>query len=202
MTVEENTFRFGPYTDGKSYTLYPNTSRYITVDGKRLKYMPWLLRHVDSITMSVKGTTATMGIPTKPATMSQVFDTSGPVRTFKISGRRYDWEEKISNWDFIFTECNFAQDDIHPETGEMCYLGLVWLFHPLQILQKGYNFISTYPSTDKRFPYKVGGYNVSITGLTATFSEMEPGLLEYNITLTERVQTNEATYTPYEKDSS
>lgn len=196
----EYTYRFGPYTDGISYVYKPHTTEYITIGGKRVKYMPWLLRHVDSITMSVQGTTATMGIPTKPATLSQVFDTSGPVRTFKISGRRYDWEETVSNWDFLFTEANFATDDVYLSKGECCFVGLVWLFHPLQILQKGYNFTATYPPNDKRYPYKLGGYNVSITGLSATFSETEPGLLEYTITLTERVQSSESTYTPYGVD--
>lgn len=196
----EITYRFGPYADGMSYIYKPNTSQYITIGGKRVKYMPWLLRHVDSITMSVNGTTTTMGIPTKPATMSQVFDTSGPVRTIKISGRRYDWEESISNWDFIFTEANFSTDDMYPSKGEMCYIGLVWLFHPLQILQKGYTFTIVNPDRDNRYPYKPEGYNVSITGLSATFSEVEPGLLEYTITLTERVKTTESTYTPYVVD--
>lgn len=197
----EHAYRFGPYTDGKSYIFKPGTTNYLTIDGKRVRYMPWLLRHVDSITMSVQGTTSTLGIPTKPATKAQVFDTSGPVRTFKISGKRYDWEENISNWDFLFTEANFAKDDVYPQLqGDNCYVGLVWLFHPMQILQKGYQFTATYPPGDKRYPYKLGGYNVSITGLSATFSETEPGLLEYTITLTERVKTTESTYTPYSYD--
>lgn len=194
--ASENTYRFGPYTDGVSPAV-DRGGQPIIIDGKTLIYMPWLLRHVDSITMTVQGTTSVIGIPTRPATSAQVFDTSGPVRTFKISGRRYDWEEDISNWDFIFTETNFAKDSEYPQKGTMCYIGLAWLFYPLQILQKGYNFTIISPPGDKRLPYKLGGYNVSITGLSATFSETEPGLLEYSITLTERIQTTETSYVPY-----
>lgn len=205
--MSDYSFRFGPYTDATYYQYKPGSiTAFMTIGGKRVMFMPWLLKHVDSITMSVQGSTSTLGIPSKPATMSQVFDTSGPVRTFKITGRRYDWEENVSNWDFLFTEANFAIDEQFPtiasqSNNQVCYIGLVWLFYPLQILQKGYNFSIVQPtSDDNRFPHKLGGYNVSITGLSATFSESEPGLLEYSITLTERIQTTERTYTPYKAD--
>ncbi|MFA5744505.1 MAG: hypothetical protein WC936_06855 [Candidatus Nanoarchaeia archaeon] len=169
---------------------------------------PWELKHVDSISMSISGTTSTMGLPDKPASRTQIFDTSGPVRTFKITGKRYDWEETISNWDFINTELNFATDvDIgnSPDGHGYCYIGISWLFSKIQVVQKGYCFyIGNTDSTDNRFIYFVPdgsesqkGWNVAVTAMSATFSDTVPGLLEYSITLTERFKYGETLYKPY-----
>lgn len=211
---------------------------------------PWELKHVDSITMSISGQTSTMGVPNKPASRTQIFDTGGPVRTFKISGRRYDWEEEVSNWDFVNTQLNVAKDSVYTDK-KYVYVGMSWLLSNMQVLLKGYTFnivnsdvndkrfiFTAMPSTsdcitvedigdvpsnsdgiytgimyyitkEKKF-YKQGekalveypvpedtGYNVALTAFSASFSESEPGLMEYSITAVERFKNGDKLYNVY-----
>lgn len=233
-------------------------SKYMSVGGEKIYLCPWELKHIDSITMSLAGSTSTMGIPNKPASRTQIFDTGGPVRTFKISGRRYDWEENVSNWDFVNTQFNLASDSEYPSTNPFSYVGLSWLLSTMQILLKGYQFyIGNDDTTDKRFlssePYSLeyaiplavvpealphnegaiikytgdtgtyvenayyicdvgesssarwvryipsadNGFNVALTSLSTTFSESEPGLMSYSISLTERYKNGTKLYQPY-----
>lgn len=209
MTDSKYKFRFGTY--GSNSPFKYKGQNIVTQDGYNVYLCPWELKHVDSITMSVQGTTATMGIPNKPSSKTQIFDTSGCVRTFKISGRRYDWEEEISNWDFVNTQYNFAKDqdigDSPSPDGKFCYIGLNWLLSNMQVLLKGYVFsIINSDQTDNRFIYKNPvitsgmpdqGYNVALIGLSANFSESEPGLLEYTLTVVERFQRGDTFYKPY-----
>ena len=77
----------------------------------------------------------------------------------------------------------------------------------MQVLLKGYVFsIINSDTTDNRFIYKKPlvisgmpeqGYNVALTGISANFSETEPGLLEYSLTLVERFQKGDTFYKPY-----
>lgn len=218
-----------------------------------LKYVylcPWELKHVDSISVGVSGQSATMGIPNKPASRTQIFDTGGPVRTFKITGKRYDWEEEVSNWNFIYEQLNLANDSDYKDK-KYTYIGMSWLLSNMQVLLKGYAFnISNSDPTDLRFMYKsipssssvfhvsassalpsnsdgtyndifayVDGekqfylgilntwkkyelpedtcYNVALTAFNASFSETEPGLIEYSITLTERFENGNNLYNVY-----
>lgn len=230
-------------------------SKVVIVDdgtGKTMKAYPcpWELKHVDSITMSISGQTSTMGVPNKPASRTQIFDTGGPVRTFKISGRRYDWEEEVSNWDFLNTQLNVAYDPVYKDK-KYVYVGMSWLLSNMQTLLKGYTFnivnsdvddnryiftsmpstsdcivvdsISDVPSNSdgiytgimyyitnlKKF-YKQGsaslaeyqvpddtGYNVGLTAFSASFSETEPGLMEYSITAVERFKNGDKLYNVY-----
>ena len=233
-------------------------SKYMSVGGEKIYLCPWELKHIDSITMSLAGSTSTLGIPNKPASRTQIFDTGGPVRTFKISGRRYDWEENVSNWDFVNTQFNLASDSEYPSTHPFTYVGLSWLLSTMQILLKGYQFyIGNDDTTDKRFlssePYSLeyaislavvpealphnegaiikytgdaetyvknayyicdvgesssarwvryippadNGFNVALTSLSTTFSESEPGLMSYSISLTERYKNGTKLYQPY-----
>ena len=202
-------FRFGTY--GSNSPFKYKGINVVTSEGDKVYLCPWELKHVDSITVSCSGSTATMGIPNQPQSRTQIFDTSGCVRTFKISGRRYDWEEDISNWDFVNKQYNFAKDpalgDSPQSDGKYCYIGLNWLLQNMQVLLKGYVFsIINTDYNDNRFIYKKPnisagvpdqGYNVALTGVSVTFSETEPGMLEYSLTLTERFKRGENIYKPY-----
>lgn len=241
---------------GRSYDADTKTvSKVVLVDdgtGKTMKAYtcPWELKHVDSITMSISGQTSTMGVPNKPASRTQIFDTGGPVRTFKISGRRYDWEEEVSNWDFVNTQLNVAKDSVYTDK-KYVYVGMSWLLSNMQVLLKGYTFnivnsdvddkrfiftampstsdcitvknIEDIPSnsngtytgimyyiTDEKKFYKQGekalaeypvpedtGYNVALTAFSASFSESEPGLMEYSITAVERFKNGDKLYNVY-----
>lgn len=218
--------------------------------GKFIILCPWELKHVTALTVSVSGQTSTMGIPNKPASRTQIFDTGGPVRTFKITGKRYDFEENVSNWDFINTQFNNAKDSEYGNSENsddtFTYVGISWLFSNLQVILKGYTFnIRNADPRDKRFihganpskefanegeslpdaddifegtvfyvkgvgfykctdgvwkPFELKedtGYNVAITGFNASFSESEPGLLDYTITCVERMEYGNKLYNAY-----
>lgn len=238
------------------------------LDGTSGRYVilcPWELKHVTGLTVSVSGQTSTMGIPNKPASRTQIFDTGGPVRTFKITGRRYDFEERVSNWDFINKQFNMACDSEYGSSDNtddsFAYVGISWLFSNLQVVLKGYTFnirnsdprdrrfihgqnpsstyanrisstsdlpslssmsdddkkklegVTFYLGTENRFyrcvknssgyAYEVWeikedtGYNVAITGFNASFSESEPGLLDYTITCVERMEYGDKLYNAY-----
>lgn len=234
---------------------YDTRNEYVWIkdeDGKlnEVYLCPWELKHVESISVGISGQTATMGIPNKPASRTQIFDTGGPVRTFKISGKRYDWEEEVSNWDFIYTQLNLARDSDYKDK-KYTYVGISWLLSNMQVLLKGYAFnISNSDPTDLRFMHKsfpttssvfhvstqaelpsnssgaydgiyayvdsekrfyVGQtriwkeyslpedtcYNVALTAFNASFSETEPGLIEYSFTLTERFKNGNNLYNVY-----
>ena len=198
-------YRFGTY--GSKQPL-KNNGTDVIIQNTRVYLCPWQLKHVDTISVSVGGSTATMGIPNKPQSRTQIFDTSGPTLTFKISGRRYEQEETISNWDFVNTQFNFQQDEEFgvPASGELyCYIGLNWLLSCMQILLKGYVlYIDNSKPNDTRFIFKRSttsppeeGYNVALTSVNTTFSETEPGLLEYSLTLVMRFKRGECLYKPY-----
>ena len=194
-----------------------------------------------------------MGIPNKPASRTQIFDTGGAVRTIKISGKRYDNEEAVSNWDFIYNQFNVAKDSEYKGKDEYTYIGISWLLSTIQVLLKGYTFnIRSSGMDDFRYPFKTNpkledcivassitelpvdpegdiynglfgyttdtkkyyrgagsgwveyhpiedtGYNVALTGFNSTFSESQPGLLEYSLTLTERFKNGNNIYSPYD----
>lgn len=198
-------FRFGTYGSKQPFMF---NGSYVMIDGKKVYLCPWQLKHVDTITLSVQGSTATMGIPNKPSSRTQIFDTSGPTLTFKISGRRYEQEEAISNWDFVNTQFNFQEDEEFgiPASGQQyCYIGLNWLLSCMQILLKGYIFyIDNSNTNDTRFIFQNStsqppqeGYNVALTQVNTTFSESEPGLLEYSLTLVMRFKRGDCLYKPY-----
>ena len=90
----------------------PRIIKVLDDDGNKVfAYLcPWELKHVESISVTISGQTSTMGIPNKPASRTQIFDTGGAIRTIKISGKRYDYEENVSNWDFIYNQYNVAED--------------------------------------------------------------------------------------------
>lgn len=236
---------------GGDIVMIPKTVKVVNKDGNTVDaYLcPWELKHIESISTTISGQTSTMGIPNKPASRTQIFDTGGAVRTIKINGKRYDNEEAVSNWDFIYTQFNVAYDSEY--TGkEYTYIGISWLLSTIQVLLKGYTFnIRSSGMTDFRYPFDTNprmedcivvdkyadlpedpiftglygyakdakgyyryngyswqaftfredtGYNVALTGFNSTFSESQPGLLEYSLTLTERFKNGDNIYNPYD----
>lgn len=236
---------------GGDIVMIPKTVKVVDKDGNTVDaYLcPWELKHIESISTTISGQTSTMGIPNKPASRTQIFDTGGAVRTIKINGKRYDNEEAVSNWDFIYTQFNVAYDSEY--TGkEYTYIGISWLLSTIQVLLRGYTFnIRSSGMTDFRYPFDTNprvedcivvdkfadlpkdpiftglygytkdtkgyyryngsawqtftfkddtGYNVALTGFNSTFSESQPGLLEYSLTLTERFKNGDNIYNPYD----
>ena len=228
----------------------PRIIKVLDDDGNKVfAYLcPWELKHVESISVTISGQTSTMGIPNKPASRTQIFDTGGAIRTIKISGKRYDYEENVSNWDFIYNQYNVAEDSEY-KGKKYTYIGISWLLSTIQVLLKGYTFnVRSSGFTDFRYPYTTNptlsdcimvdsvsqlpsgaifeglfgyakdvkkiyqnrngtwwtyipiedtGYNVALTGFNSTFSESQPGLLDYSLTLTERFKNGNSLYNPY-----
>ena len=236
---------------GGDIVMIPKIVKVVDKDGNTVDaYLcPWELKHVESISTTISGQTSTMGIPNKPASRTQIFDTGGAVRTIKINGKRYDNEEAVSNWDFIYTQFNVAYDSEYIGK-EYTYIGISWLLSTIQVLLRGYTFnIRSSGMTDFRYPFDTNprmedcivvdkfadlpkdsiftglygyakdtkgyyryngsawqtftfkedtGYNVALTGFNSTFSESQPGLLEYSLTLTERFKNGDNIYNPYD----
>ena len=240
---------------GGDIVMIPKTVKVVDKDGNTVDAYPcpWELKHVESISTTISGQTSTMGIPNKPASRTQIFDTGGAVRTIKISGKRYDNEEAVSNWDFIYNQFNVAKDSEYKGKDEYTYIGISWLLSTIPVLLKGYTFnIRSSGMADFRYPFKTNpkledcivassitelpvdpegdiynglfgyttdtkkyyrgagsgwveyhpiedtGYNVALTGFNSTFSESQPGLLEYSLTLTERFKNGNNIYSPYD----
>ena len=236
---------------GGDIVMIPKTVKVVDKDGNTVDaYLcPWELKHVESISVTISGQTSTMGIPNKPASRTQIFDTGGAVRTIKVNGKRYDNEEAVSNWDFIYTQFNVAYDSEYIGK-EYTYIGISWLLSTIQVLLRGYTFnIRSSGMADFRYPFDTNprmedcivvdkyadlpedpiftglygyakdakgyyryngyswqaftfredtGYNVALTGFNSTFSESQPGLLEYSLTLTERFKNGDNIYNPYD----
>ena len=236
---------------GGDIVMIPKTVKVVDKDGNTVDaYLcPWELKHIESISVTISGQTSTMGIPNKPASRTQIFDTGGAVRTIKVNGKRYDNEEAVSNWDFIYTQFNVAYDSEYIGK-EYTYIGISWLLSTIQVLLRGYTFnIRSSGMADFRYSFDTNprmedcivvdkfadlpkdsiftglygyakdtkgyyrydgsawqtftfkddtGYNVALTGFNSTFSESQPGLLEYSLTLTERFKNGDNIYNPYD----
>ena len=184
-----------PHTE---YTAYGTK----TISGP-LILKPWHLKHVKSIQeVGATPMTSKIGVPDKPAECAQVFDIGGPVRTFTISGERYDNEEEVSNLDFVMTQFNpqhlntteyipFTENEL---SSTYYSIGIEWLTSTMQATMKGYMFarISSEYVTDDRVPVELlkDGYgevfNVGITNFSFEMSSETPGLMTYTITVVGR----------------
>lgn len=175
-----------------------------TIPAGTIRLKPWKLRHVKSI-QETQSTmlTSKLGIPDKPAECAYVFDVGGPIRTFTISGERYDSEEEVSNLDFIFTQFNkqtINSTEYYPFTGiaiggTYYSVGLEWLTSTMQATLKGYVYrvVSSTGETDDRTPVEQFSdatfgeeFNVGITNISFEMSSENPGLMTYTITAVAR----------------
>lgn len=180
-----------------------------------IQIRPWHLKHVKSIQESESTMlTSKIGIPDKPAECAYVFDVGGPIRTFTISGERYDHEEEVSNLDFVLTQ--FNQQTLNSvehipfttDTLPAAYysVGIEWLTSTMQATMKGYLFarIASKYVTDDRVPVEAlaDGYgeifNVGITNFSFEMSSENPGLMTYTITAVVRnIYPDGETYREY-----
>lgn len=155
-------------------------------------YMPWELKHVTGIQQSITGNTITIGIPNKPATRTQIFDTMGPMRTIKISGVRNDHEEDISNYDFINTQNNYVTYNGRTRV----QVGIAWLLSTMQVNKKGYLYeVEELDSSLNLYPGERA--NVAITAFSSSYDPDKPHLLNYTISLVERRSVGTTLYSQY-----
>lgn len=176
--------------------------------------VPWELKHVKSYKETCSGACSTVGLPNKPSECVMIYDTGGAVRNFSLTGCRYDWEEQISNMDFIHKQFNiYNKSSIYPFNYEkvdetVCSIGIEWLLSNLQSTLHGYTFRISMPSeyshlNDKRVYIDNTGtldytVNVGITGFNYSFSSEDPNIMEYTINFAERnVYDNGPIYRQY-----
>lgn len=170
----------------------------------------WNLNHITSIYTEVSKKTTPFGAPTLPARSVMVFDMEGPVRKFKLEGVRFDQEEPISNWDFIFAR-SVQMRGIHrlgPTTiTNPFFTGIEWATSTIQTNAPYTFFIYYRPDTSlnghtpEDLPNKAdliadinaddnayiqGEFCVSVTNLSFKFDPKNIGLMTYSIELTER----------------
>lgn len=170
------------------------------------KFRPWYLRHVQSFGVSIGSQSTEIGIPGKPPDRAQIFDMSGPVRTFQITGKWLDYEEEITNTEFFFMGNNLENkmyskkyNWFNPITKKLepnCVsMSLTQLFSMVQASIPGF-FFGIYEkiktgdggSTDPEDNLiEVGKYNVALTSINGEYTQ-NPGELIYSLTLIERAQ--------------
>lgn len=170
------------------------------------KPRPWKLNHVLSYGVTIDSKSTEVGIPTVGPEGAMVFDVSGPVREFTITGVRYDNEEEISNIDFIFSLIseNYTWIDEYGISHENCFsAGLAGMFSLLQVGIRGFVFavLSSemdenfetkwipnpsvdYPGDDEDFLIETGIYNVAFNGLEMEYLP-QPGGIKYTIRMIE-----------------
>ena len=160
-------------------------------------YRPWTLKHC-SIDVEVAGMDTAIGVPNYPARACNIFDMSGPTRTFKIKGTRIDSEEFFSNYDFIHTQFNVKtiNEGLKSERFET-YVGMEWLLSSLQVQLTGFllRIVSSSPyhpqpsTTPNGYQgqgrFVEGEFNIGYGGISNTIGEMYNSI-DYQITLLER----------------
>ena len=141
-------------------------------------YSPWEFKHVESIDIGMSKNVSVFGLPTKSSMATQTFDMAGAVRTFSLKFTRFDYEEDISNWDFMYTKNN--------KVGNKLYKGLDWFTSQLQVTRP-YRFQIAWVG-DEPDPKQIitGTWNVSFTGVSFNINSDNPGMGTFTIDLVER----------------
>lgn len=163
---------------------------------KIIKIRPWHLKHVQSYEVSIDSQSTEIGIPTVPPDRAQIFDMSGPVRTFEISGVRYDYEEEVSNMDFLFSKPEKSPEYNwkNPVTGaveEGCIsMGIISMFSIVQASCPGF-LLGIFPKIksptvdEEDDLIETGQYNVALSNVSMEYLD-RPGGISYSISLIER----------------
>lgn len=171
-----------------------------------IKIRPWHLRHVLDFGVSIDSQSTEIGIPTKPPEEALIFDMSGPVREFNISGVRYDYEEEVSNMDFMFknTSPKYSWETESGGIEEGCVsVGITTMFSLIQASIPGFYFgifssiNSNNPSAGEDYSgvdlIETGHYNVALSGVNFEYLK-NPGGISYNFTLIERREMGRYNY--------
>lgn len=161
---------------------------------------PWHLRHVTEFSTKVDTTTVEMGIPGRPPSDIQVFQTQGVKREIDISGIRMDGEEYVSNLQFLFGlySPEYPHDDMTgtPPTN-VTSTGLIPMVSVVQSATAKYKLIikrrnrGGLSAVDDSLP--TGVYNVSLTGINIQFMQQK-GALSYRLKLLVGTETS---YVPF-----
>lgn len=163
---------------------------------------PWHLRHVTEFNTRVDTTTVEMGIPGRPPSDIQVFQTQGVKREINISGIRVDGEEYVSNLQFLFAlfSPEYPHDDMSGTTTNAVSAGLTSMVSVVQSATAKYKLIikrrnnENLSAVDDSLP--TGIYNVSLTGFSIQFMQQK-GTMSYRLKLLVGTETS---YVPFSEN--
>ena len=168
--------------------------RYFLWDPNNPLYQVWELKHVETIRFTVSKQSQATGLPTKSSNATQVFEMQGPTAQFQLSFVRFDYEEDVSNWDFMFTKD-------YKKNGKR-YKGIDWYTAQLQTTRP-YKFAITWdennldtlcnpldsnnqPIASELGQIPLGNWKVSVNNISFSIDAENPGKASFSITLTER----------------
>lgn len=103
---------------------------------------------------------------------------TGAVRKFSITFTRFDYEEDVSNWDFMYTKNNRVNNKI--------YKGLDWFTAQLQVSHP-YRFQIAWTGDEedpKQLP--TGTWDVSLGKVSFDIDQSQLGMGRFSIDLVER----------------
>lgn len=151
-------------------------------DPSESQYQYWTLKHVESIRFSLNKSSQPYGIPTKSSSATQIFENQGPTCQINLDFVRFDYEEDVPNWDFMFTKGY--------KVGSAKYKGIDWYTSKLQTTRP-YRLIIYWErdfldgTTDPGI-VPTGTWDVSINSISYNMSPTNPGMGEFSITMVER----------------
>ena len=144
-------------------------------------YTAWELNHVTSMKFSIKKELTTYGLPTKSTNATQSFEMKGPVQQISISFVRFDYEEPISNWDFMYKQ--------NINLNGKLYKGIDWYTSRMQTTRP-YKFaiqwVPDYVGDTDPECTPTGIWNVSITGIDFQIDNKNMGMATFSIDMVER----------------
>lgn len=164
--------------------------KYMLWDPNESRYSMWELKHVESFKAGISKSSQARGIPTKSSGATQVFEMQGPVATFELSFTRFDYEEDVPNWDFLFTKDYIVRSSSNADNIGKRYKGIDWYTARLQTTRP-YRFAIVWvpdsidPEEDPGL-IPTGSWNVAVTNITYDVDSTQHGMGSFRINLTER----------------
>lgn len=170
-------------------------------DTTMIPIKPWHLRHVTNFRTSMNTTTVEMGIPGRPPSEIQVFQTQGVLREITLSGIRMDGEEYISNLQFVFGRYSdlYPHDDMSGNIENASSVGLSAMASVVQAGIEKYKLIIRrrdrgVPVSEVEDSLPVGVYDVALTGINVEFLQGR-GAISYNMRLMVGINTSSVPFT-------
>lgn len=156
--------------------------RYFIWDPNNSQYQIWELKHVESIRFGLSKTSQAYGIPTKSSSATQVFENQGPVGQIAVDFVRFDYEEDVPNWDFMYAKSY--------KVGSRRYQGIDWYTSRLQTTRP-YKFAIVWEAdaidgANDPGIAPTGTWNVSINSISYSTTSVNPGMGSFSIGMTER----------------
>ena len=164
--------------------------RFYLWDPNNSQYQVWELKHVESLDFNLSKTSQAYGIPTKSSSATQVFENQGPIAQFTIEFVRFDYEEEVPNWDFMYTK-DYKLNDGRRFQGIDWYTSRLQTTRPYKFAIVWENDAVDSDGDPGRLPNPTNNitgncWKVSVNNINYSFDYNNPGMGKFSITLTER----------------